>query len=412
MEQLSSSPPSSHRRRPFFGVVFLLLAFMVGMFVGGWEFARLSPSEVLKQTFVAESEGERISFDLFWDVWNRIQDHYVDAPVDEQQLLYGSIQGLVRSLDDPYSIFLDPEQTKDFMSQINGTFEGIGAEIDIEEGKLVIIAPLKDSPAEHAGLQAGDWILRIDEEETTDLSAEEAVSKIRGPKGTVVKLEVLHSDATESVVIEITRDEIKVESVKWEFRETSAGTIAMVSIYHFNDDTTDLLNAAISEILVKDVKGLVLDLRNNPGGFLETSIEVASEFMDHDVVVTQSSDVDVEKVYKSEGEPRLIGMPTVVLVNGGSASASEIVAGALQDYKLATIIGQQTFGKGSVQDYDEFTDGSSLKLTIAKWLTPKGRTIQGEGIKPDIDVQFTQEDQKEKRDPQLDRALDELTKNP
>ncbi|MEK7158570.1 MAG: S41 family peptidase, partial [Patescibacteria group bacterium] len=354
-----TSPSSSWNRRLIqFAILFFV--FVVGVFVGGWEFARLSPSDLVKQKLAPSSQQERVPFELFWKVWDQIQARYVDAPVDDQKLLYGSIQGLVRSLEDPYSLFLNPDQTKEFMSQINGTFEGIGAEIGMEEERLVVISPLKDSPAQRAGLLAGDWILRINEDETSNFSIDEAVSKIRGQKGTVVKLEVLHPGGTEPVVVDITRDEIQVESVKSEIRETAAGSIAIVSIYHFSEDTTDRLNTVISELLVKNIKGLVVDLRNNPGGFLETSIEVSSEFIDHDVVVIQASDENQQKKYKSRGEPRLIGIPTVVLVNGGSASASEIVAGALQDYGIAKIIGEQTFGKGSVQDYEEFSDGSSL----------------------------------------------------
>lgn len=301
-------------------------------------------------------------------------------------------------------MFFVPTEADAFTKDLEGKFFGIGAEIGLKDDHIIIVAPLAESPAEKAGIQAGDIIVSVDEKSTKDWGINETVLNIRGEKGTPVTLEVVREGVDAPFDITIVRGEITIDSVKWEIRDDG---IAVVSIFMFNEDTTVLFQKAVQEILTEDVKGVIIDVRNDPGGLLSEAINIAGFWIDGDTVVIEKVG-DVERPFRSQGAPRLAGMPTVVLVNGGSASASEILAGALQDFGAATIIGEQTYGKGSVQEYHEFEDGSALKMTTAKWLTPKGRSISNTGIAPDIIVEYTLDDFNEERTPQLDAALDFL----
>jgi carboxyl-terminal processing protease len=262
-------------------------------------------------------------------------------------------------------------------------------------------------PAEKAGLKAGDMVLAINEESTKDMMLDEAVNKIRGEEGTDVTLTILSQDSEETRDITITRGVIKVDSVKTEILE---GNIYKIEISNFNDDTEMLFNKAVEEILSKDIKGIILDLRNNPGGYLDTSVEISSEWIEEGPVVIERFSDGTEKNYEARGLARLKNYPTIVLVNMGSASASEIVSGALQDYEEGVILGEKTFGKGSVQSLEPFSDGSSVKITVAKWLTPNGVSISEEGISPDIEVEYTLDDYKEEKTPQMDEAIKTLNK--
>lgn len=390
-------------------LVFTSAAFAVGYDIG---FERGATSvvpqgegRVLGQGEIPSGLSEDVDFDLFWDVWDFVKSRYVDQPVSEKDLFYGSMAGLVSGIDDAYSVFFDPEANEAFQSELEGSFEGIGAEIGIKDGQLQIIAPLPSSPAERAGLQAGDRIYYIDGVETFEMTVEEAVRMIRGEGGTTVTLSIAHNGAESLEDIVITRETITIDSVQFTMRDDG---IAVINIYFFNGDTTELFNNAVQTIATSDVKGVILDLRNDPGGYLNAAIDVASAWVDNDVVVSEHVQDEVTPFLTTQ-IALLEGLPTVVLVNGGSASASEIVAGALQDYDLATIVGEQTFGKGSVQDYREFPDGSAVKLTIAKWFTPNGRSIDKEGITPDELIEFTREQYEAGIDPQLDRAIELLT---
>ncbi len=345
-------------------------------------------------------------YSLLWDALDKLNSEFVDRPLDQKKLMYGAVAGLVSAAGDPYTAFFNPEEAKKFQDQLQGTFEGIGAEIGKKEDQIVIVAPLDDTPAQRAGLLAGDVIIEIEGETTLGMTTDDAVSKIRGKSGTEVRLKVRHKDATDANEIKITRAKIQIKSVKLETKEINGKKIALIKMSQFGDDTKGLLDETIDKINTGNYAGVILDLRNNPGGYLETAVSTISDWIDEDQVALKEIGNDKnEKPYLTSGVPRLKGMKTVILVNGGSASASEIVAGALQDYNVATLVGEKTFGKGSVQELQPLGKDSELKITIAKWYTPKTRGIDKIGLEPDIKVELTTEDAQNDRDPQLDKAL-------
>lgn len=328
----------------------------------------------------SSTRSSNVNFDLYWDVWDMIHAKHVNEDIDDVALFYASIEGMVAGLDDPYSVYFPPTEAKAFADGLSGEFEGIGAEISIKESQLTVIAPLPTSPAEQAGLRSGDQIFAIDGTDTTGITIEEAVNLIRGKKGTEVVLTIRHEDDTTIEDITVVRDTIEVPTVILEQDED----IAYIRISYFNQDTWRDFNKTVLELLADKPSGIILDLRSNPGGFLETSVDVASEWISSGNIVIERERDGVETVFSTRGAHRLSGIPTVVLVDEGSASGSEIVAGALQDAGAATLIGAQTFGKGSVQDFQVLPDGSALKVTIAEWLTPNERAINTVGITPDI----------------------------
>ncbi len=396
------------------GIVFLLVVFgslIFGYFLGVTATTSSNPSGNLSFTDVIQviersMQDHQVDPALFEQVWNTIEDRYVDTPSDPEALLYGALKGLVAGLHDPYSRFLDPTETTEFNKELNGSFEGIGAEIGIKNNQITIIAPLPDSPAAQAGLRASDRVLAIDTTDTSGMSLESAVAMIRGEKGTDVVLTVVSDGEREPHDVTITRDVIEVDSVTWKMLDNE---IAYVEINHFNSDTSTVFRSLAKDILLKNPRGMIIDVRNNPGGYLDSVIDIAGAFLDNDKTVVIEEGGGQRKEYPASSNTIFEDIPVVVLVNGGSASASEILAGALQDYNRATIVGEQTFGKGSVQDYEQFGDGSSLKLTVSRWLTPLGNSINEHGITPDEVVPLTDEDYNNDRDPQLDRALQLLT---
>ncbi len=350
-----------------------------------------------------------VDFNLFWDVWNLVKNKSYDKNVPDTQLFYGALAGIVAAVGDPYTVFMTPQDSNQFQQDLKGNFEGIGAEIALKNGNIIIVAPLNDTPAEKAGLKPKDIILKINGTSTKDMSVDTAVKLIRGRKGTKVTLNIFREDFSEPKDFEIVRDAITVKSLTWEVKNNN---LAYIKIRQFNEDTMTLFDKAINEILAKGtIKGIILDLRNDPGGYLETAIAVAGEWDGSATVVSEKMRDGTEIKHVADKQARLTAYPTAVLVDGGSASASEIVAGALQDWGKAQIVGDKTFGKGSVQDLTDLPDGSSLKITIAKWFTPKGRSIDEQGITPDIYVQITPDDYNKDRDPQLDKAL-EILKTP
>lgn len=416
------APPSSESRnsiqgapssKPLFSFMLAVVVFLVGIGVGYVAAPTVGGpiddgdgvAELLNVDRGKDHTGNDVDFGLFWQVWDEVKTRHVDQPVNEVELLYGAVAGLVAGTGDPYSIFLDPSTTEEFLSEINGSFEGIGIEIGIKNEKLTVISPLKGSPAEAAGLLPGDRIAAVNGMDTAFMSLNEAVQEIRGERGTTVSLTIERESEDELFDVDIVRDVIHIESVQWEFVEKKGTQIAVIAITNFNSDTTAAFMEAVNDVVLKQPDAIVLDLRNNPGGFLDASIEIASQWVtDGDVVVYEEDSAGQKSPYTAEGGSPLASYPTLVLINGGSASASEILAGALKDHGFAEIIGTTSFGKGSVQDYQLFDDGSSLKLTVSRWLTPNEARIDGVGIYPDYEVDRTAEDFSSDRDPQLDAA--------
>lgn len=332
----------------------------------------------------SKSRGSEVDFKQFWDLWDNIKSKYVDQPVDDVDLFYGALQGLVAGLGDPYSVYFPPVKAQEFAQDLSGEFEGIGAEIGLKNEQLTVIAPLKGSPAESAGLKPGDKIFAIDGSDTFGIGLDEAIKKIRGKKDTVVTLTITSNGFETLRDVEITRGNINIPTVKWEMKENN---IVYLRIAYFNQDTWSYFDKAVQEFLIQSPKGIILDLRSNPGGYLETAVAIGSEWVDEGNVVTEIFSDKNGNDYATIGQHRLSGIKTVVLVDKGSASASEIVAGAIQDNGTGTIVGEQTFGKGSVQDFEVLPDGSAVKITVAKWFTPNGRQIDKEGVTPDIVIE-------------------------
>ncbi|MBM4445763.1 MAG: S41 family peptidase [Chloroflexi bacterium] len=328
-------------------------------------------------------------FDILAEAWKQLSEDYVDkSKLDPTKLSQGAVKGMVEALDDPYSGYVDPENKELEMSTFEGKFDGIGAVISMKDKQLTIVAPIADSPAEKAGIKAGDKILEIDGQSTSKLTLIEATLKIRGPKGTSVKLLVLHEGETEPVEIQIVRGEIKVESVFLEMRDD----IAYIRLTQFLKSTGGELQGVLNEAIDKGAKGVVLDLRNNPGGLLNAATEVASQFLAMGMVAKVVDDEGRESPVAVKRGGIATYLPLIVLVNKGSASGSEIVAGALQDYGRAKLAGSQTFGKGSVQVVRDLSDGSALHITAYRWLTPFGRPIDGVGLKPDFVLELEDEE--------------------
>ena len=347
-----------------------------------------------------------VDFGILWNVWKSVESKYRDlGKLDTQKMVYGATEGVVKSLGDPYSVFLEPKEAKKFGEDIAGEFGGIGAELGYKNG-IVIIAPLKNMPAERVGLRAGDRILEINGTSTLDMTLEDAVSNIRGEKSTTVRLLISREGSPDTIEFKIVRETIKVPTLEW---SKKTGDIAYLKIHNFFGAIEDDFVKAENEMKTAGIKKIILDMRNNPGGLLGAAINISGEFVPKDKLIV-SQDFGPGKDsndFRSQGG-NLVGMPVVVLINEGSASASEIVAGALKDSAGAKLIGAKTFGKGSVQEVLQLANGSSLKITVASWIRPSGKSIDKEGIEPDIAVEITDADRSANRDPQLDKALSVL----
>ena len=390
-------------------VVFIIfVVFLAGFILGTKKSSNERPVKYSADKLIdIFGSSDNVDPDLFAQVWDVIHSDYLDKnKINDQDLFYGAIGGIVKALGDPHSVFLTPKLTKDFTQELDGTFYGIGAEISRKDGFLVIVASLPDTPAEKAGLKSGDKILAINKADATDMSADEAVSLIRGDKGTIVTLTVYSEGDQSTKDVKITRDKISVPSVTYKLENK----LAIIKISSFNNDTSELFAKIAQKALNDNPNGIILDLRNNPGGFLDTAVDLTSYWLEPGQVIVREtfSDKSNDNEYKATKKVSLAHIKTIVLVNEGSASASEILSGALQDYDQAQIVGKTTFGKGSVQQLIPLKDDSSIKLTVARWLTPKGRTIEGEGIKPDIEVDMTSDDYNKDLDPQLDKAKELL----
>ena len=353
-------------------------------------------------------ELQNVDMNLFWDVWSRLEDKYVDkAKIDRQNFVHGAAEGLVQSLKDPYTQFFPPAQAKEFREDIKGSFGGIGAEIGVRKSILTVIAPLKDSPDERAGIKAGDKVLKIGDTITADLALDEAVRLIRGEKGTEVRLTIFRDGFDKTKEIKIIRDTIKVQVLSTEKKPDG---IFIIKLHNFNENAADEFRKAVKEFYASGSKKIVLDVRNNPGGYLVVAVDIASWFLPAGETVAREKFANgTEDLYRSSGYRLLEKTPMVVLINEGSASASEILAGALRDKKQVQLIGTKSYGKGSVQEVQNLEGGSSLKVTIAKWLTPNGTEINGKGLEPDIKVEIKNpDDLKPGEDPVINKAIEIL----
>lgn len=355
-------------------------------------------------------------FSLFWTTWEKIEQKYVDrTKIDPKKMYYGAIKGLVASLEDPYTFFLTPDENKQAKNDLGGNFEGIGAQLGLKENRVVVVAPIKNSPAEQKGVRAGDFINKVDGQSTRGWTLPQTVSKIRGQKDTEVKL-TLERDQKEFDV-SIKRQQIHVPSVELTYENgvnCDGCQIAYLKLNQFGDNTNDEWNKATTDIArkwqAKEIAGMVLDVRDNPGGYLDSSVFIASEFLPEDtLVVKQESKVTPTRNYYVQRQGKLLDIPLAVLINQGSASASEILSGALRDHNRAKIVGMKSFGKGSVQEALDLENGAGLHVTIAKWVLPKGEWINGKGIEPQYKVENAADQNNtitKATDQQLQKALE------
>src|SRR3989338_10396359 len=416
--------------RSKFVVAVVALTLLGAVFWGGYQYGIKKAPDVYKTIGVLNQESDKpdgVDFSAFWRAWNVINEKYVPTHaatstiqqvVTDQDKVWGSIAGLTASRGDPYTVFFPPEENKMFASEISGTFEGVGMEIGVKDSMVTVVAPLKGTPAERAGVRSGDKILKIDDAPTDGMSTDAAVRKIRGKGGTVVRLTLLREGKSEPFEISITRATINVPVIDTQVRLSDGTTSAdktmglrgdgvfVIKLYSFTAQSPDLFRGALREFVLSGSNKLILDLRSNPGGYLEAAVDMASWFLPAgDVVVQEEYAKDDVRIYRSHRYDVFNeNLRMVILIDGGSASASEILAGALREYKIAELVGAKTFGKGSVQELVPLTADTSLKVTVARWLTPSGKSISEEGLIPDYEVEITQEDLTKQRDPQMDKA--------
>ncbi|HEY4517650.1 MAG TPA: S41 family peptidase [Candidatus Paceibacterota bacterium] len=388
-------------------VLFFAGGFATGVVTTNEGMVPAAVQEILNSPNDAEPAG--VNFVPVWRTWNILNEKFVPAsttqPLSDEKKVYGLIEGLTASLGDPYTVFFPPEESKAFKDDISGSFEGVGMEIAIKNNLIVVVAPLKGSPALLAGIKAGDTILEIDGKSTQGMSTDAAVKLIRGKGGTVVHFTVGRVGEKIALKIDVTRDTIQIPTIETGQKDG----VFIISLYSFSAPSPQLFREALREFIVSGTPKLVLDLRGNPGGYLEAAVDMASWFLPTGkTIVTEDQGKNGSPVtHRSRGydifNPDKLKM--AILVDGGSASASEILSGALQEYGIAKLVGERTFGKGSVQELVDITDKASLKVTIARWLTPQGRSISEHGLDPDIVVKRTQEDAAAGKDPQLDAAI-------
>jgi carboxyl-terminal processing protease len=415
--QENPAPPSGSPKRAYFikGVAFLLIiaiSYYIGYQAGHKGFIFIPKNfQVVSQN----NAPTTVDYSLLWKAIDVLNQKYIDKPVDQQKILYGAVSGAVSALGDPYTTFFPPEQLTNFQTQLKGSFGGIGAEVGEKNGNIVVIAPLDGTPAKAAGILSGDIISQVDGQSTAGWTVDQAVGKIRGPKGTQVTLQIVRQGQDKPLTFKITRDTIVVKSVKWSYKTVSVNgqqkNVAVITISEFGDDTTGLMNQAVNDILTHNVSGIIVDLRNNPGGYLQSAVDAASNWVSSsDLVVSEAHSDGTTVTYKGEGNPRLAGIKTIVMINGGSASAAEILSGALADNGFAKLLGEKSFGKGSVQELVDLPGGSAVKVTVAKWITPGGVNLNHNGLDPDIPVKLTAGDINAGKDPQMDAALSQFSK--
>ena len=378
-------------------ILIVILAFVIGWKVG--------------QTQIPPPKNNNADFKLFWDTENLLKRDYLDkSALDQNKLYYAAISGRRSAVGDPYTFFLPPEAQKSSKEELNGSFEGVGIQLGFNPDKrLAVIAPLEGTPAKAAGVKPLDMIIKIDGKDTTGLSLPEAVKLIRGTKGTKVMLEILREGEEETRTFTMVRDTIVVKSVELEYKKTKSGkNVAWIKLSRFSERTRSEWQEAVKDIISKNPNGVILDVRNNPGGYLDGAVFVTSEFLEGGDVVLQEDGQGKKQAFKVNREGNLLTIPLIVLINKGSASASEIVAGALQDRERAKLVGEQSFGKGTIQEAEELEKGAGIHITVARWLTPNGKWVnETKGLKPDVIIEMPK-DAKDNQDPQLDKALELL----
>jgi carboxyl-terminal processing protease len=404
-------------------VLALILAFYIGRYTGERQlFATNTDSIKIPKGINISNE----QFESFWRVWQIINDKFVSATTtDTQKRIYGAIQGLAASQGDPYTVFFPPEESAMFKSDIAGNFEGVGMEIGLKDGGLIVVSPLKGSPAEKAGVRSGYRIIKIGENVVADMPVDKAVKMIRGPKGTVIKILFIKPNG-EQTEISITRDVIDIPTIEKGFKNVAAadksdksygktGDVYTIRLFSFTAQSPMLFREALRDFVISGSHKLIIDLRGNPGGYLDAAWDIASWFLPTGatVVTEDFGGKSVDQVYRSKGYNIFDkSLKLVVLVDGGSASASEILAGALQEHGIAKLVGSKTFGKGSVQELVPITEDTSFKVTIARWLTPKGHNLSHDGLVPDVEVKPSQKDIDAKKDVVMEKALEILRKEP
>lgn len=396
-------------KRFLYSVIAVILA--IGLFSGGFWYGKNSQPSIEKVTGLQNLEqgkSQSVDFSLFWDVWTRVQEKFVNrSKLDYQKMVYGAISGMLAALDDPYTVFMTPEENKEFSQSMQGNLEGVGMEVGMRKNAITVISPLENSPAKRAGILAGDQILKVDDKSTSDLTVDETVNLIRGPKGTQVKLTLYREGWTEPQEKILVRELINIPIIDFEMKEAGDKKIAYLALYQFTDNSVAEFSKKAQEILTSGAQGIILDLRDNPGGYLESAVDMASWFLPTGKLVVTEDYGDGKMIeHKSSGINKLGSYRVIVLMNQGSASASEILAGALRDQLEVKLVGQKSFGKGSVQELQEIRGGTALKTTVAKWLTPSGHSIMEQGLEPDVKVELTKEDLDGGRDPQLEKALE------
>jgi len=411
-------------KRPPILIIVALFVMVVGATLAGFYAGRVSAAnqestfmvmpgstpqvEALPQAPVDQSVSDL--FAPFWQTWRLIHEQYVEQPVDDVKLMRGAIQGMLDALGDEHSSYIDPDSLEEFQAQLTGTqYEGIGAYVDTTREYLTIIAPMMGSPAEKAGLKPGDQIIAIDGEDMTGIDGELVRQKVLGPAGTKVRLTIKRPGVAEPFDVEIIRASIKSTNV---IGRMERNNIAYIRLLAFGDQNTIRdFREVLKKLLAEKPDGLILDLRNNGGGLLNSAIEIASEFIKDGVVAYEVYGDGRRETFKASGKGLATEIPLIVLVNEGSASASEIVAGAIQDLGRGKLVGTTTYGKGSVQVWNDLLNNQgAVRITVARWLTPNGRTIQGIGLTPDIEVLMNEEDYAAGKDPQLDKAIELLAK--
>lgn len=430
------------------GIVIISLVIILASFASGWYAGNASTADSFGSLSFGANTTQKIgdqTVDLapFWKVWTLLNEKYVKTHASSSTLpaasssdseetrqkgvddaynrMDGAIKGMVASLGDPYTVYFTPEESKEFTNEIKGNFEGIGMEIGIKENILTVVSALKDTPAERAGIMSGDKVIKINDTVTTGLSTDQAINLIRGKKGTEVVLTILRGEQKEPQVIRVLRDVINIPTIESQMRSDG---VFVIRLFSFTSESANLFRRELRKFVESNSNKLIVDLRGNPGGYLDAAVDIASWFLPQGAVVVRENqtpvlsdtkvvNVDSEQVLRSKGYDIFSkNLKMAILINGGSASASEILGGALQEYGIAKLVGTQSFGKGSVQELVPVTKDTLLKVTIARWLTPQGKSISDGGLTPDVEVRLTQEDVNKKNDVQMETAAAILTGKP